>query len=228
MFRGLGRSRGRSLLGRSSATASGLAATSLALARLNAAENVFKQFDDWAAIQLVALRLANLFAGGRFAASYLLACGRFAASYLLASLNFASRFAASGFWAASLRGRTSAASLRLVANASLRFKQLRNVIEQITNRSAMVLVALFATTARFFAASRLCFFAASGLRFFTNGGCRTALGWLFATGDLGASFAIAAVTAVQPKDAIEKFKAEPLIAQDYAHQERSKNHLAFH
>jgi hypothetical protein len=79
-----------------------------------------------------------------------------------------------------------------------------------------------------FAASRLCFFAASGLRFFTNGGCRTALGRLFATGDLGASFAIAAVTAVQPKDAIEKFKAEPLIAQDYAHQERSKNHLAFH
>ena len=46
-------------------------------------------------------------------------------------------------------------------------------------------------------------------------------------GDLGASIALAAATAVQPKHAIQKFKTEPLAAQGYAHQERSKNRLAF-
>jgi hypothetical protein len=49
-----------------------------------------------------------------------------------------------------------------------------------------------------------------------------------ARGDLGARVALAAATAVQPKHAIQEFKAEPLAAQSYAHKERSKNHLASH
>ena len=51
---------------------------------------------------------------------------------------------------------------------------------------------------------------------------------LAAGGDLGASVALAAATAVQPKHAIQEFEAEPLAAQSYAHKERSKNHLASH
>jgi hypothetical protein len=47
-------------------------------------------------------------------------------------------------------------------------------------------------------------------------------------GDIGASFALAAATAIEPKHAIQKFEAEPLAAQGHAHQERSKNRLASH
>jgi hypothetical protein len=66
-------------------------------------------------------------------------------------------------------------------------------------------------------------------RLCTAGGLGTAaLASLFAAGDLGASFALAAATAVEPQHAIQEFKAEPLAAQGYAHQERSKNRLAFH
>jgi hypothetical protein len=47
-------------------------------------------------------------------------------------------------------------------------------------------------------------------------------------GDLGARFALAAATVVQSEQAIQKFEAEPLAAQNDAHEERTENCFAVH
>lgn len=241
MLRSLGRSRGsgRSGLGRSSAVAtsgtSDFATDFAALAALVAAtENALKQFDHRTAVQLVALRsfafllasgfasnllaslhwaasVAGFFAGADFAALLHFAgllASRFASNNLLASLDRA----ASGLGAAAF-GRATSATL---TNRALALEQVFQTCEQVAYRGSAALLALatIGGTGWFACLRASCF---TGLR-----------ASFFTTGDLGASFALAAATAVQPEHAIQEFKAEPLAAQGYAHQERSKNRLGSH
>jgi hypothetical protein len=192
-------------------------------------EQALEQLDDWATIELVALRLSNLLASsGTTGAATLVqllhpTTSRLAGN-LLTSLR-ADLATADGLGAAALG---CLAALRLTS-VTLSLEQVLDVVEQVANRGRPALAA-FLATASLFAASRLR--TASRLHaaclFTTSGFGAAALASFFAAGDLGASFALAAATAVQPEHAIQEFKAEPLAAQGYAHQERSKNRLAFH
>jgi hypothetical protein len=179
---------------------------------LFAAEQVFDQLENRAAIEFVSFRLRNFFTG-RNGASLL------ANRDLSAGLRGARSFAA-GF-------RSALASFASVNRYSLGFEQVRNVIEQVANRRrvALFLERLFANVreADLLAGRRTRLGTSRRTRLSTSR--RTFCTW----GTRGglASIALAAVT-VTPKNAFQKFKTEPLAAQGHAHQERSKNHFASH
>jgi hypothetical protein len=94
---------------------------------------------------------------------------------------------------------------------ALRLEHVLQPVKQVSHRGNPALLAM----------------ATSGL--FAAGGFRAGnLGTWLTSSDLGARFALAAATAVQPEHAIQEFKTEPLAAHGHAHQERSKNRFASH
>jgi hypothetical protein len=201
------------------AAAAGFTASFAAGVALVTGEHVLEQLEDRAAIQLVALRLTRLLAAGRLASlagrrtclATRLTC---LAQWLLAAVKLVAPhrlFAAGGFRAAALRF----AACHWLNLAALGLEHVLDVREQVAYRrrpAYFAVLGLAATSG---------FAASLGTR-------STSLRTRLTGGDLGASIALAAATAVQPEHAIQEFKAEPLAAQSYAHKERSKNHLASH
>jgi hypothetical protein len=134
------------------------------------------------------------------------------ATNLTALLHFASRIARNGFRAGFRGAAFDGFARHGVALNALRLKHVSQAVEQITHRGNPAL----------FASATIGLSAGSGL-------CTGSyLGAGITGGDLGASVALAAATAVQPEHAIQEFKTEPLAAHGHAHQERSKNRFASH
>jgi len=128
----------------------------------------------------------------------------------VALLHFA-RFAAGGFRTGFRAAALGGFARHGLALNAFRLKHVLQSVEQITHRGNPALFAM----------------ATSGL--FAAGGFRASnLGTWLTGSDLGASFALAAATAVQPEHAIQEFKTEPLAAHGHAHQERPKNRFASH